>query len=161
VVHQSTYLCTSPAAEPNDCHRSTTAVSRPNSSRKRGFLTICMTCREGGNRDFATFHEYPLPTNISIGEPLPVCTFSSSSPLACDMRTDTLRSRRLSVLLRFRCTCRVDNFEGGESRVAVGAPERGRGGATVLDKVRATAEGPRYGGEGGQMARRVSLNRLR
>jgi hypothetical protein len=95
-----TYLCTS--GEFSDRHSMTNSVTTPNVSRNRGFRAACVNCREGGNRAFALFHEQPLPNNISIGDDLPVCEVSSPSPLACDMRTETLRSRRLSVLLRFR-----------------------------------------------------------
>jgi hypothetical protein len=120
-----TYLCTSPAAGPTDRHSRTTSAKNPRDSKNRGFFNICTTCRGCGSRAFVAFHEYPFAINMLIGELLPPFGVSSSSPLACEMRTDTERSRRLSVLLRFRWTCRVEDLGGGEeSSFAVGAPER-------------------------------------
>jgi len=75
---------------------------------------------------------------MSTGEALPPCVESSSSPLACDKRTDTLRSRMLSVLLRFRWTCSAADVGGGESSFAVDAPER-KGLGTM------SGEGERWG----------------
>jgi hypothetical protein len=120
----SIYLCTSPAAGPTDRHSRTTSVKRPSESRNCGLRDRCRMCRGGGSRAFAAFHEYALPINMLRGELVRLCGVLLSSPLACEMRTDTERSRRLSVLLRFRWTCRVDDLGGGESSVAVGAPER-------------------------------------
>jgi hypothetical protein len=89
---------------------------------------MCKSCLEGGNRVLERLHRYPLPSSMLVGEDvLSPCAWSWSSPLACEMRTDMLRSRRFSVLLRCRCrcTCRVEALEGGESSFAVGASERG------------------------------------
>jgi hypothetical protein len=85
-----------------DRHSSTTAVTRPSDSRNLGFRAVCITCREGGSRAFAAFHEYPLPASMLNGD-LGACSFSTSSPRAWEMRIEELRARTLSVLLVSRC----------------------------------------------------------
>jgi hypothetical protein len=124
-VPQMTYLCTSPAAGPSDRHRIQMSAKNPTANKNRGFRAACVKCREGGRRALAAFHEYSLLSSMSSGEDVPSGVVSSPS-LACDMRTDMLRSRRMPVSLRsrFRCTCKVEGFEGGESSFAVGAPGR-------------------------------------
>lgn len=47
------------------------------------------------------------------------CSFSSSSPLLCDIRIDELRARTLSVLLVSRCEWRGGDRDCGESSVPV------------------------------------------
>jgi hypothetical protein len=54
---QTTYLCTSPAASPRDCHNSTMTVNSPNVSKTLGFRAVFTMCRGGGSRAFALFHE--------------------------------------------------------------------------------------------------------
>jgi hypothetical protein len=85
-----------------DRHSSTIAAIRPTDTRNFGFRTACMTCRDGGNRALAAFHEYPFPASM-LSRNGPACSFSTSSPLACDMRIEELRARTLSVLLVSLC----------------------------------------------------------
>jgi hypothetical protein len=85
-----------------DRHSSTTAVTSPNDSRNLGFRAVCIICHEGGSRALAAFHEYPFPTSILNGD-LPACSFSTSSPLAWDIRIEELRARTLPVLFVSRC----------------------------------------------------------
>jgi hypothetical protein len=120
-VPQMTYLCTSPATGPSDRHKIQTNAKNPTAIRNRGFLAACVNCREGGRRARAAFHEYPFPSSMSSDEDVPLCV-SLSPSLACEMRTDILRSRRLlsvSLRSRFRWTCRVEDLGGGESSFAV------------------------------------------
>ena len=85
-----------------DRHNSITTVTSANDSRKRGFRAVCIIWRTGGIRAFAAFHECPFPTSMLNGD-LPACSFSTSSPLAWDIRIEELRARTLSVLLVSRC----------------------------------------------------------
>jgi hypothetical protein len=122
-VPQKTYLCTSPVTGPSDRHNIQTSAKNPTAIKNLGFLAACVNCREGGRRALAAFHEYPFPSSMSSDVDVPLCVVSSSPSLACEMRTDILRSRRLlsvSLRSRFRWTCRVEDLGGGESSFAVG-----------------------------------------
>lgn len=116
-----TYLCTSPAADPIDRHRRAMVMHSPATNRTRGLRNVCRMCRVGGMRVVAAVHEEPpLPTNMSAS-----CKLSPSSPLAWDIRTDTLRSRRLFVSLRWRLGTRSSgDVGGGESSLMIVAPVR-------------------------------------
>lgn len=49
----------------------------------------------------------------------PPCSFSSSSPLLCEMRIDELRARKFSVLFVSRCEWRGGDRDCGEASVLV------------------------------------------
>jgi len=85
-----------------DRHSNMIAVNKPTDSRNLGFRAVCIICREGGNLAFAAFHEYPLGASI-LKRDASACPFSASSPLACDILTEELRARTVSVFEVSRC----------------------------------------------------------
>jgi hypothetical protein len=111
------YLCRSPVAEPMLVHRTMDATTKPTVSQSRGLRTKCSSLRDGGIRACAALQEKPFPTSVRASE----CAWCglSSSPRACDSRTEMLRSRRESVSLRCRLGTRSKGggSGGGDSIV--------------------------------------------
>lgn len=109
------YLCISPAADPIDRHSRMSMEKMPMDSRTRGLLSMCQTCRDGGSRDLAAFHEYPLPTSM-LKRGRPAALFSSSR--LCDTRTDKLLARIPAALFDSRCVW--SGVDSGEASLVVG-----------------------------------------